>query len=133
MKYLLDSNVCISFLRGRTRILQEKFTAVSATEKAVCTPVKAELYYGAYRSQDPQKNLNEVKSFFSPFVSLPFDDSTAEIFAQIRADLAVKGMLIGPYDLQIASIALANGLTLVTHNTSEFIRVPGLNLVDWEI
>jgi tRNA(fMet)-specific endonuclease VapC len=55
------------------------------------------------------------------------------IFGDIRADLARKGTPIGPYDLQIAAIALANNLTLVTHNTGEFSRVPNLQLIDWEI
>ena len=52
------------------------------------------------------------------------------IFGDIRVDLAGKGTPIGPYDLQIAAIAIANNLTLVTHNTNEFSRVPDLQLVD---
>jgi tRNA(fMet)-specific endonuclease VapC len=60
------------------------------------------------------------------------DDTAAKIFGAIRADLARKGTPIGPYDLQIAAIALANRLTLVTHNTREFGRIAELNLEDWE-
>ena len=67
------------------------------------------------------------------FVSLPFDDAAASVYAIIRAHLESAGTPIGPYDLQIAAIALANGLTLVTHNTREFSRVPGLLLEDWEV
>ncbi len=53
-------------------------------------------------------------------------------FGEIRAHLSRQGMPIGPYDLQIAAIARANEFTLVTHNTREFSRVPGLILEDWE-
>jgi tRNA(fMet)-specific endonuclease VapC len=62
-----------------------------------------------------------------------FDDRAARYFGQIRANLQRQGTPIGPYDLQIAAIALANDLTLVTHNTREFARIDGLRLVDWEI
>jgi tRNA(fMet)-specific endonuclease VapC len=66
------------------------------------------------------------------FISLAFDDVAAEEYGRIRAYLAGLGAPIGPNDLMIASIALGNGLTLVTHNTGEFSRVPGLNLEDWQ-
>lgn len=64
---------------------------------------------------------------------MPFDDAAAVVYAEIRAALAQAGKPIGPNDLQIAAIALANDLTLVTHNTREFSRVQGLKLADWEI
>ena len=67
------------------------------------------------------------------FVSVPFDDWAAEEYAKVRADLAAKGTPIGANDYLIAAIALANGLTLVTHNTGEFSRVVGLTLDDWQI
>lgn len=67
------------------------------------------------------------------FTSLPFDDIAAERFGDIRSYLADLGTPIGPYDLQIAAIALANNLILVTHNVDEFSRVEGLQLEDWEV
>ncbi|KAM3113165.1 hypothetical protein [Phormidesmis sp. 146-33] len=66
-------------------------------------------------------------------MSLPFDDFAATTFGVVRAQLESLGTPIGAYDLQIASIALANNLTLVTHNTGEFSRVEGLKLEDWEV
>ncbi len=66
-------------------------------------------------------------------MSLPFDDDAAEVFARIRFHLESRGMVIGPYDLQIASIALVHQLTVVTHNVAEFGRVPGLTVEDWEV
>ena len=72
------------------------------------------------------------QKFLNNFVSLPFDDAAATIFGEIRSSLAAKGTPIGPYDLQIAAIALANNLILVTHNTREFSRIADLKLEDWE-
>ena len=69
----------------------------------------------------------------SEFVTLPFDDQSAVIYGQIRAQLAAPGTPIDPNDLLIASIALANNLIIVTHNTREFSRVEGLRLEDWDI
>ena len=73
-----------------------------------------------------------LDTLFVNFKSLPFDDEAAEKFGEIRATLARLGTPIGPYDLQIAAVAIVNGLTLVSHNMREFLRVPGLQLVDWE-
>jgi tRNA(fMet)-specific endonuclease VapC len=84
------------------------------------------------RSNNPQKSLNIQLLFLQQFVSLPFDDSCAEIYGKIRADLAMAGTPISSNDIQIASIALANHLTLVTHNIREFSRIEGLKLEDWE-
>lgn len=103
-----------------------------AASIVVCSVVKAELFYGAMKSQTPQLSLAKQLLFLNQFVSLFFDDTAAQIFGQIRAELAKKGMPIGPYDLQIAAIALANQITLVTHNTAEFGRIIGLQLEDWE-
>lgn len=91
------------------------------------------MFYGSSKSQNPAKNLARQKWFLNRFISLPFDDQAAEIYGTIRADLERKGTPIGVYDLQIAAIALANRLILVTHNTREFSRVQGLLFEDWEI
>ena len=65
--------------------------------------------------------------------SVAFDDAAAQAYGTIRADLEQAGRPIGPNDLMIAAITLASGLTLVTHNTDEFQRVPGLTIEDWEV
>lgn len=72
------------------------------------------------------------RQFLQPYHSLPFDDAAAELAGILRAQLGQPGTPIGPYDLQIAAIALVNGCTLVTHNVSEFSRVPNLVFEDWE-
>jgi tRNA(fMet)-specific endonuclease VapC len=98
----------------------------------LCSVVKGELFYGARRSNNPVKSLQIQQQFLSQFVSLPFDDAAAVIYGEIRAALAQAGTPIGSNDLQIAAIALAKNLTLVTHNTREFSRVQGLKLEDRE-
>ena len=74
-----------------------------------------------------------MDAFVQPDVSLPFDDAAAEEFARVRFLLESLGTPIGPYDMQIAAIALANQLTLVTHNVGEISRVPRLTVEDWEV
>jgi len=100
---------------------------------AVCSIVKAELFFGSLRSQNPSRSRQVQDDFLSGLASLPFDDLAAESYAQIRADLANSGTPIGPNDLMIAAVALAHHLILVTHNTTEFGRVKGLRLEDWEL
>lgn len=133
MIYLLDSDTCIRYINGRSLSIRRRLTVVPRQEVALCDVVKLELYYGAYKSSRSEQNLTKLATFFSEFViSLPFDGRAAERGGQIRSQLASLGTPIGPYDLQIAAIALANNLTLVTHNTREFSRVEGLRLEDWE-
>lgn len=132
MKYLLDTNVCIQFLRGKNAALLECFTSIPAKDKYLCSIVAGELYYGACKSLRIQENMQIFEGFITQFPLLIYDLAAARRFGEIRADLARKGTLIGPYDLQIAAIAIANECTLVTHNTAEFSRVTGLMLADWE-
>lgn len=132
MKYLLDTNACIRYISGRSLPLVEKLRAMPTASVVVCSVVKAELFYGAMKSQTPELSLAKQLRFLNQFASLPFDDQAAEIFGEIRAELTKKGTPIGPYDLQIAAIALAHQTTLVTHNIAEFSRIPGLLLEDWE-
>ena len=106
--------------------------ASSLDDLVVCAIVKAEMFYGAAKSEFPVKSLRKQEKFLAQFESLPFDDKAAATYATIRADLEAHGTPIGPNDMMIAAIAIANNLTLVTHNTGEFSRVAGLQVVDWE-
>ncbi|MBS3029933.1 MAG: type II toxin-antitoxin system VapC family toxin [Dolichospermum sp. DET50] len=130
--YLLDTNVCIMYLKGKSLSINRYIDNLEVDKIAVCSVVKAELFFGSMRSNNPQKSLKIQKSFLQQFVSLPFDDSCIEIYGKIRADLANTGTPIGSNDIQIAAIALANNLILVTHNVREFSRVKGLKIEDWE-
>lgn len=132
MIYLLDTNVCVSYLRGKNRDrIEPRLSAVTPGGVALCSVVKAELLYGAARSQQPEQNRTHLQRFFSGFPSLSFDDQAAAAYGTLRAALETLGTPIGPNDLMIAAIALVSGLTLVTHNVAEFSRVPGLPIEDW--
>lgn len=132
MSYLLDTNVCIHLLNESQSQVIDSFRRHNPAEIVLCSVVKAELLYGARRSQRIEANLQLLKAFFAPLQSLPFNDECAEHYGQIRADLLNQGKPIGPNDTLIAAIARAHNATLVTHNTAEFSRVAGLRIEDWE-
>ncbi|MHB0991308.1 MAG: type II toxin-antitoxin system tRNA(fMet)-specific endonuclease VapC [Burkholderiales bacterium] len=133
MIYLLDTNVCIHLLNEKHPVILQHFRQHKPADIVLCSVVKAELLYGARRSQRPQANLQRLKVFFDPLQSLPFNDDCAEHYGQIHASLLTQGNPIGPNDTLIASVARSHGVILVTHNTGEFSRVDGLRLEDWEI
>lgn len=132
MKYLLDTNTCIRYINGRSTTIAMRIQALAKNEAVLCSVVVAELIFGAKRSQYPEKTLAKQHQFIDLFRSLPFDDTCAEYYATIRADLTARGTPIGGNDLMIAATAQASNLILVTHNTREFERVADLNLEDWE-
>jgi tRNA(fMet)-specific endonuclease VapC len=129
--FLLDTNTCIALLKRDADVMGELIKH-RPTEIAVCSVVKAELYFEARKSQAVAANLARLETFFRPYRSYPFDDSSGETYGVIRADLERAGTPIGANDLLIASVAKTFDLTLVTHNTREFSRIAGLRLEDWE-
>jgi tRNA(fMet)-specific endonuclease VapC len=130
--YLPDTNACIKYINQKDSSILRKFASIPSQNVVLCDIVKFELYYGAYKSSRQPENLAILDEFFSQFVSLPFNEPAIIKAAQVRAQLAAKGTPIGPYDLQIAAIALVNDLILVTHNTREFSRIKELIIEDWE-
>lgn len=133
MAWLLDTNVCVEYLRNRHPEVNRRMRAQNPSDLRLCSVVVGELVYGAWRSNDPPGNLALLSGFFSTIASLSFDDLAAHEYGRIRQELNSQGTPIGPNDLMIASIALANGLTLVTHNLAEFSRIGGLVIEDWTI
>ena len=132
MKYLLDTNTCIGVLTNRVPTLVERWKRTPPSQVRLCSVVKAELLFGAEKSSRRELVQQKLQLFFSRCKSMPFDDAGAHTYGVIRAALEKEGQPIGPNDMLIAAIALANGLTLVTHNSAEFSRVSGLSLEDWE-
>ena len=133
MIYLLDTNVWVQFLRNCNALVVQRMHAHQPSELRICTVTAAELYFGCLKSAKPAAHRATVDAVLVPYLCLPFDLAAADEFAAIRRYLEALGTPIGPYDMQIAAIARALGCTLVTHNTSEFSRVPGLTLEDWEL
>jgi tRNA(fMet)-specific endonuclease VapC len=107
--YLLDSNVWIALMRGSSAVLAARYKAMAPTaDLRVCAVVVAELWYGAARSAKPAANRASVDALIAPFPGLPYDNAAAEYFVSVRRHVESIGQMIGPYDLQIAAIALAN-------------------------
>lgn len=132
-RYLLDTNVCIEIVRGRHSGIQKRMAALSYGNAAICSIVWAELDLGAHLSPKGYACARAQIEVFSLLPQWPFDRDSAERYAQLRVDLQRRGQLIGDHDMQIGAIALVQGLILVTHNTREFSRIPGLQLEDWQI
>jgi tRNA(fMet)-specific endonuclease VapC len=132
--YLLDTNSWIAYVRQNSQKLVQRLLQENPSEIGLCSIVLAELFYGAYHGPVTKQaaNLALIARLQQRFASLPFDDHAAAEYGDIRAYLARQGAMIGPNDLMISSIARNKGLTLVTHNTREFSRVPRLRLDDWQ-
>lgn len=134
MTYLLDTNAWVVLLRNQNAGLATRFSQCPAASISLCSIVLFELWYGVHRS-DPQYragNQKLVEEIESTYPSWSFDDRAAHHAATVRAALASAGQPIGPYDLAIAAIALANNCILVTRNVNEFQRVPGLSIENWQ-
>jgi tRNA(fMet)-specific endonuclease VapC len=132
LTYLLDSNVCIRLINNSSPAVTNRLASQQPEDILISTITQLELYYGAYRSVQKERNLEILQLFFSQFIIIFLDPEAARIAGRIRAELAASGKPIGPYDVQIAAIAMANNLILVTHNTKEFNRLNGLQIEDWE-
>jgi tRNA(fMet)-specific endonuclease VapC len=133
----LDTNVAISILNGRPERVRSRFDLArgSRTPIFMSAVVFHELMYGAANSQRRIQNEEKITLFISSgdIQLLSFGPEDAAISGSIRAKLRHDGVPIGPYDLLIAAQALNAGATLITANTREFSRVPGLTVVDWAI
>lgn len=134
MIYVLDTNACIGWLRKNQTNLVDRIAQESPTDIMICSVVVGELLFGVEHSAVTHRDNSrrQVELLRRQFASVPFNDSAAEQYGNLRAYLTRVGMMIGSNDLLIATIALANDLTLVTHNIAEFQRVPNLVVEDWE-
>ncbi len=129
--HLLDTNAWIALLKGEPNVTNG-VRRVGADGLYLCAPVWAELWFGACKSQRIAENQARLRNLATTVTSLPFDDRAAELCGEIRALLQREGRPIGPYDTQIAAIARAANLPLVTRNVAEFSRVPGLIIENWQ-
>jgi len=130
LRYMLDTSLCIRVLRDRPAGVRERFNAEAAA-LCISTVTLAELFYGAEKSAKPTGNRQQVEAFAARLGVLPFDSEAAAHSGDIRAELARRGQVIGPYDLMIAGHARSRGLIVVTGNLGEFNPVDGLRAEDW--
>lgn len=133
----LDTNVAIALLNGRPLQVRQRFDAArdAGTLIFLSAIVFHELMYGAANSLRRTENEEKIALFIASgsIQLIPFDEDAAATAAVIRAKLRRSGEPIGPYDLLIAAQALLRGATLITANTSEFMRIPGLVVRDWAL
>jgi len=131
VRYVLDTNTCIYALKLQGRVV-DTMRRHAPDDLAVTIVTVAELWFGARKSARPAATRREIDAFLDPLAVFPFDHAAAEAYAELRlAPSERAGRPIGERDLLIASIASARGLTVVTHNLSEFARVPRLRSEDW--
>jgi tRNA(fMet)-specific endonuclease VapC len=114
--WMPDTNVWIRYLNPQASPVKACFLRYPADKIFLCDIVKAELYFGAFKSTRRDENLALLDELSNGFLSLPFDGNAARHFGRIRADLAKSGNPIGPYDLQIAAISLIPFCNQDNHN-----------------
>ncbi|MDO4182113.1 MAG: type II toxin-antitoxin system VapC family toxin [Coriobacteriia bacterium] len=131
--YLLDSCICIDFIRGRTPEFYAFLRTQPRSSFALPAIVLHELETGVRKSAHPKKEEARLQAFAAPFAVAPFDEACAYKAAEIRAMLEKRGERIGAYDVLIAATALANNAILATNNVREFKRVPGLQIETWDV
>jgi tRNA(fMet)-specific endonuclease VapC len=128
--FALDTNALIHFFRGVGRV-KERLLATPPAELAIPSVVLYELEIGIAQSGQATRRRSQLDALLAIVPILPLDTAGAKQAAVLNSGLRRKGEVIGPMDTLIAGTAIAHHATLVTHNTAEFRRVPGLNLVDW--
>lgn len=131
--YLFDTDAITNILKKKpSKKLIKNIGSVSKKEGNISTITLSEIIYGAYKSQDPGFHLDNLKTILLPMVNiLSFDSRAAYFYGEIRAGLEVSGKIIPHADIQIASIAFANDLIIITGNIGHFSRISGLLVKDW--
>ena len=130
MKYLLDTNICVYWLKGNEQI-EQKVLSVGIDNISISFINVSELYYGAYKSQRVDENLATIRQFTDRVTVIESDESVSEEFGNLKASLESAGMVIDDADIFIASCARVYGLTLVTNNVKHFRRIKGFKLDNW--
>lgn len=131
MKFYLDTNICIYFLKGQYPQLLDRMLSYKPDDIKISSMVKAELLYGVEKSKRRDENRDKLRKFLLPFEIIPFNDRAAAEYSVIRAEMEKRGEPIGPNDLIISATVLSQDGTLVTNNEKEFRRVPGLAVENW--
>lgn len=131
--YLLDTNICIYAINGQYPALKDYLLEIHPDEIVISAITVGELEYGAAKSLWGDRTRRIMHAFLANYRILPFSEQDAVLFGQLRALLSSSGKPIGAYDVMIAAQGLAGKYHVVTHNTGEFARIPGLILEDWTL
>lgn len=135
--FLLDTDHCVAYVKASHPAylaIKKKLTSISAADLRVSYYTVMELAEGPWHSETVQ-GYHDTRATIHTFLSwihiLPPTHLTMEEFGRLRAMLRKKNQLLDSMDLANAAMALSYDLTLVTHNTQHFARIPGLRLEDW--
>ena len=131
MKYMFDTNICIYLIRKKPVQVIKRLQNTNISEIGISVITLSELEYGVAKSSNKTQNRMAIAEFLAPFEIVPFTESAAAEYGEIRAFLEKKGTPIGAYDMMIAAHALSLNLTLVTNNIREFERIPKLQFENW--
>ncbi|HEX6136619.1 MAG TPA: type II toxin-antitoxin system VapC family toxin [Casimicrobiaceae bacterium] len=130
--YLLDTDTCVSIMRGPSEKLARRMCEIPLEEQAISVVTLAELLYGVRVSGGrPKQNRAALEAFAKYVSTLDWTAGAAEHYAEIRSHLRKRGQVIGANDLMIAAHARDIGAVLVTNNEREFRRVPSLMIENW--
>ncbi len=129
MKYLLDTNICVHFFRGKFNLI-DRLKQVGIENCAISEMTLAELVFGAENSLTPQKNHNIIDQFSEQVTILPILDSI-KLYGKEKARLRKSGIMIGDFDLFIGCTAVQKELIMVTENTREFERISNIKIENW--
>ena len=130
MKYLLDTNICVYWLKGNEHI-EQKVLSVGIDNIFISFVTVSELYYGAYKSERVDENLAMMRKLTDRINVIDSDDAISKAFGNLNASLESAGLIIDDADMFIAVCALVHGLTMVTNNTKHFKRIKELKLDNW--
>lgn len=128
---MLDTNICIYLIKNKPIEVKEKFNDYEVGEICISSITVSELYYGVYKSQIVEKNLQALALFLAPLNIVDYNEKASIEYGKLRAALESAGKVIGSLDMLIAAHAVSLGVTLVTNNTKEFERVGELKLENW--
>lgn len=130
MRYLLDTDTCIYWLKGKIPV-QNKLLKVGFHQVCICQITVSELYFGAYNSSKIENNLKTVDDFLKNISVLSFSNNSLKKFGELKALLRKQGNIVADFDLLIASVALTENLILVTNNTRHYQRILEIKLDNW--
>ena len=129
--YLLDTNICIFAIKGKSHRLLEKISEHLKNGIYISSLTIAEMEFGVSNSMYPKKNRISLLKFISIFNTLDFCVKDAIPYGVLKSDLKRAGKIIGPIDMLLAAQAISNDFTLITNNVKEFNRITGLKIQAW--
>jgi len=131
--YLFDTDIITNVFKKRpSEKLLRRLSGTGRRNQFISTITVSEIVYGAWKSIDPRRHLDNLEKILLPSVNiLGFDAKAAYVCGSLRARLEQNGTPLALADLEVAAIAMANDLTLVSGNTRHFNRIEGLKLENW--